>query len=79
MELTIYEASIFTIPRIAQMTQKTNQFNLTTFRYTEDDIKNKIFQYSSVGSNGLTIFTSDNANLNFVDSFAICGNVSFFG
>jgi FkbH-like protein len=24
------------------MTQKTNQFNLTTFRYTEDDIKNKI-------------------------------------
>jgi FkbH-like protein len=42
MELTIYEASIFTIPRIAQMTQKTNQFNLTTFRYTDDDIKNKI-------------------------------------
>ncbi|MCB2203168.1 HAD-IIIC family phosphatase [bacterium] len=27
-----------TIPRIAQMTQKTNQFNLTTRRYTEADI-----------------------------------------
>ena len=26
------------IPRIAQLTQKTNQFNLTTRRYTEDDI-----------------------------------------
>jgi FkbH-like protein len=28
--------------RISQMTQKTNQFNLTTKRYTEDDIKNFI-------------------------------------
>lgn len=30
------------ISRISQMTQKTNQFNLTTKRYTEDDIKNFI-------------------------------------
>jgi FkbH-like protein len=28
-----------TIQRIAQLTQKTNQFNLTTRRYTEDDIR----------------------------------------
>jgi FkbH-like protein len=28
------------VPRMAQMTQKTNQFNLTTKRYTETDIKN---------------------------------------
>ena len=27
------------IPRVAQLTQKTNQFNLTTKRYTEDDIR----------------------------------------
>jgi len=27
-----------TIPRVAQMTQKTNQFNLTTQRYTEPEI-----------------------------------------
>ena len=27
------------IPRIAQLTQKTNQFNLTTIRYTENQIK----------------------------------------
>lgn len=29
----------FSIPRIAQQTQKTNQFNLTTRRYSEADIK----------------------------------------
>ncbi len=28
-----------TIPRIAQLTQKTNQFTMTTRRYTEDDIR----------------------------------------
>ena len=27
------------LPRIAQMTQKTNQFNLTTKRYTDADIR----------------------------------------
>ncbi|MGI9517819.1 MAG: HAD-IIIC family phosphatase [Pirellulaceae bacterium] len=32
-------ADSFNIPRIAQMTQKTNQFNLTTQRYTESDIQ----------------------------------------
>jgi FkbH-like protein len=30
------------IPRISQMSQKTNQFNLTTKRYTESDIRNYI-------------------------------------
>ena len=35
----ILEASNeFTMPRIAQLTQKTNQFNLTTKRYTQEDI-----------------------------------------
>ena len=37
--LTIEAAGEFNIPRIAQMTQKTNQFNLTTKRYTDADIK----------------------------------------
>lgn len=32
-------ASALTIPRIAQLTQKTNQFNLTTRRYSEQDIE----------------------------------------
>lgn len=42
MRLTIAEADAFSIPRVAQMTQKTNQFNLTTHRYTEADIKGKM-------------------------------------
>lgn len=29
----------YTLPRVAQLTQKTNQFNLTTRRYSEADIK----------------------------------------
>ena len=39
MKLTIAPATDVTISRIAQMTQKTNQFNLTTRRYTESDIR----------------------------------------
>ncbi len=36
--VTIEKASKFNIPRISQLTQKTNQFNVTTRRYLEDDI-----------------------------------------
>ncbi|MDH2899610.1 MAG: HAD-IIIC family phosphatase [archaeon] len=36
--VTIEKASKFNIPRISQLTQKTNQFNVTTRRYMEDDI-----------------------------------------
>jgi len=39
MVLEIRFADEFAIPRIAQLTQKTNQFNLTTKRYSEADIK----------------------------------------
>ncbi|MBK8286571.1 MAG: hypothetical protein IPK97_17850 [Ahniella sp.] len=35
----INRASAASIPRIAQLTQKTNQFNLTTRRYSEQDIE----------------------------------------
>lgn len=38
MELLISRADDYSIPRIAQLTQKTNQFNLTTKRYSEADI-----------------------------------------
>lgn len=38
IHIDILRGDEFTIPRIAQMTQKTNQFNLTTHRYTEADI-----------------------------------------
>jgi FkbH-like protein len=38
MVVEIEPATSVTIPRIAQLTNKTNQFNLTTRRYTEADI-----------------------------------------
>ena len=38
MKATIKQADNFTIPRISQLTNRTNQFNLTTRRYSEADI-----------------------------------------
>ncbi len=40
--LDITEADEHRVPRIAQMTQKTNQFNLTTRRYTATDVQQHI-------------------------------------
>lgn len=39
ISVKIENANDFNIQRIAQMTQKTNQFNLTTKRYSESDIR----------------------------------------
>ena len=39
IQITIDAANEFNIQRIAQMTQKTNQFNLTTHRYTDADVR----------------------------------------
>jgi FkbH-like protein len=39
MMLEIREADNFALPRVAQLTQKTNQFNLTTQRYSEEDVR----------------------------------------
>lgn len=39
IQITIEAANEFNIRRIAQMTQKTNQFNLTTHRYTDADVR----------------------------------------
>lgn len=39
IQLEIGRADAFSIPRIAQQTQKTNQFNLTTRRYSDADIR----------------------------------------
>ncbi len=39
MEVTIEKASAMTIPRIAQLTQRTNQFNMTTRRYSEEEFR----------------------------------------
>jgi FkbH-like protein len=42
LTITIFQDEESIIPRMAQMSQKTNQFNLTSNRYTEGDIKNFI-------------------------------------
>lgn len=39
IQITIEAANEFNTQRIAQMTQKTNQFNLTTQRYTDADVR----------------------------------------
>jgi FkbH-like protein len=38
-KVTLEPAASFTIPRITQLTQKTNQFTMTTKRYSEEDIR----------------------------------------
>ena len=63
IQITIEAANEFNVTRIAQMTQKTNQFNLTTKRYTDADVKGfmaegwKIWCISvadKFGDNGIT-------------------------
>ena len=44
LKVSIFECDNFSIPRAAQMTNKTNQFNLTTKRYDESQIR---FFYNS--------------------------------
>ena len=64
MELKVHYADKFTIGRIAQMTQKTNQFNLTTRRYSENELQELIHNNNLVlclnvkdkfGDNGITV------------------------
>ncbi|MBH09580.1 MAG: hypothetical protein CMG74_04350 [Candidatus Marinimicrobia bacterium] len=74
LKVTIFEDDDTMIDRMSQMTQKTNQFNLTTKRYTERDILkfiedngSDVFAFSvsdkfgDYGITGLSIITS-NAN-----------------
>ena len=52
IKIDIASANDFNIQRIAQMTQKTNQFNLTTRRYTEVDIQKML-------ANGWLVYCMD--------------------
>ena len=61
--IDVMPADAHNLPRIAQMTQKTNQFNLTTRRYTEDEVRqclNKSWHVFCIavrdrfGDNGIT-------------------------
>lgn len=81
MEAAINKITPFQVPRIAQMTQKTNQFNLRTQRYTESDIKrfmedenHEVYFLSladKFGNNGIvgTAIVNLDGGTAFVDSF----------
>ena len=82
IELTIEPLDDINIVRFAQMTQKTNQFNLTTKRYTETDIKNLFNNGAWIyglrvkdrfGDNGLTglIIINCEDNVAKIDSFLL--------
>lgn len=48
MRLRIEKVNVATLQRVAQLTQKTNQFNLTTRRYTEADIQRMVDEGADV-------------------------------
>jgi FkbH-like protein len=50
LKLTVVSNSPMDLPRVSQLTLKTNQFNMTSFRYTEDDIKKIISEGGTVYS-----------------------------
>ena len=84
IKIKIKKADQFTIPRVAQLTLKTNQFNLTTHRYQEEDITkfsndNKMLVESAqvedkFGDNGITgafIVRKDNSTEWTIDTFLL--------
>lgn len=83
LKMTVFQDEDSIIPRMSQMSQKTNQFNLTTKRYTEGDIKNfidedsaKVFAFSvadKFGDSGITglciIIFNDKNQTAVIDTF----------
>jgi FkbH-like protein len=71
MVLIVHIDELTQVSRIAQMTQKTNQFNLTTKRYTENEIKNLIEDELTAV---ISISVSDKYGNNGVIGVAILNN-----
>jgi len=83
MVVKLERANSFTIPRISQLTQKTNQFNMTTKRYLEEDIKkisdsNNYLIFSiqvedKFGDNGITgvVIVDKNIDIWEIDTFLL--------
>ena len=83
LELTVESVDDYTITRMAQMTQKTNQFNLTTRRYTEMDLRNfesaggKIWglrvkdRFGDNGLTGLIMVAMKEDKMVVIDSFLL--------
>jgi FkbH-like protein len=84
IQVIIKTANDFLIPRISQLTLKTNQFNLTTKRYPEEEIRNLSSNENVIvgcanvrdkfGDNGITcvfIINTQNTDEWFLDSFLL--------
>ena len=84
LKLTIKNANESTIPRISQLTLKTNQFNLTTKRYQEDEIRKFVMNdmylvgcarvEDKFGDNGITgayVVRKDNQKEWTIDTFLL--------
>ena len=86
IEIQVFENDSTLVTRIAQLTQKTNQFNLTTKRYTETEIEHFINsdmynvyavsvkdKFGESGLTGVCILSKDESNVNqvYIDSFLI--------
>ncbi len=79
MQVSIQQLNEHNLSRIAQMTQKTNQFNLTTRRYTESDIRQQhqngwqtwcVSVKDKFGDNGITGCVIVDAH-NHIDTFLL--------
>lgn len=84
IEITIRHADKFNIARLSQMTQKTNQFNLTARRYSESDLYSFVGRGDLVfcasvkdkfGDNGITLlaiaFLNADSKIAYIDSFLL--------
>ncbi len=83
LKITFFENDELIIPRMSQMSQKTNQFNLTTNRYTESDIRSFIEDFNSnviaisvadkFGDSGITglciVSINNDTNIAEIDTF----------
>ncbi|MDR1154064.1 MAG: HAD-IIIC family phosphatase [Bacteroidales bacterium] len=81
IRMQITEADMYTIPRAAQLTRKTNQFNLTTRRYSEQDIirfreqGGHVFclkvedRFGDYGITGIAITLKNDLHTAVIDSF----------
>jgi len=83
LKMTIYKDKVSIVPRMSQLSLKTNQFNLTTKRYSEEDIKKYIkndnyivFAFSvsdKFGDSGITglciIYIDTKKHTAYIDTF----------
>lgn len=84
LKIDITEPSIEQIPRVAQLTQRTNQFNLTTKRYSETEITKSLSnplecrvvqvkdRFGDYGLVGIILFFKNNENKTLeIDTFLL--------